>query len=72
VTEFSKTSRKRKPSKPSKPYPDFPLFPHATGRWAKKISQRLHYFGKWDDPSGALERSNHEWPYLSEGRTSPW
>jgi integrase len=43
----------------TKPRPDFPLFPHATGRWAKKIRQRLHYFGKVaDDPNGqaALEK----------------
>jgi len=41
-----------------KPHPDFPLFPHDTGRWAKKVKGRFHYFGKVaDDPKGeaALE-----------------
>jgi integrase len=42
--------------KPTKPSPDFPLFPHATGRWAKKINGKLHYFGSWDDPRGAMQR----------------
>lgn len=70
-------STKSKPSsksKPGKPYPEFPLFPHATGRWAKKIRGKLHYFGSTrDDPEGAaaMERFNREWPYLKDGRTPP-
>ena len=71
---MKKSTVSRRKSKPKKPYPDFPLFPHATGRWAKKIRQKSHYFGRVAaDPDGteALEKLNREWQYLKEGRTPP-
>ncbi len=43
-------------NKPSKPRPDFPLFAHSNGQWAKKKDGKLHYFGPWDDPTGAEQR----------------
>lgn len=42
-------------NKPQKPSPDYPLYAHASGKWAKKIAGRVHYFGKWDDPVAALK-----------------
>jgi integrase len=56
-------------SKPAKPYQDFPLFAHAAGVWAKKIRGRLHYFGPWADPDGALKKYMEQKADLHAGRT---
>jgi hypothetical protein len=37
---------------------------HATGRWAKTIRGRFHYFGPWDDPDAALAKYLAEKDYL--------
>jgi integrase len=42
-------------SRPSKPYADYPLTPHPAGYWCKKVKGRTVYFGRWDDPEGALQ-----------------
>jgi hypothetical protein len=58
--------------KPAKPREGFPLFPHTTGRWAKKVRGRFHYFGKIaNDPKGtaALELWLQQRDDLLAGRT---
>jgi integrase len=57
-----------KPARPSKPYPEYPLTPHPAGYWCKKIRGRLVYFGKWDDPDGALKKYLAEKDALYAGR----
>jgi integrase len=58
-----------KPQKPSKPYPDYPLTPHPVGQWCKKIRGKLHYFGPWSDPDGALAKYMEQKDDLHAGRT---
>jgi integrase len=57
--------------KPSKPWPDFPLTPHASGKWRKKIRGHSYYFGRWEDPHGALEEYEQKKHYLMAGIPVP-
>lgn len=55
--------------KPKKPYPDYPLGPHPNGQWCKKIRGRVHFFGVWSDPNGAVAKYLAERDDLQAGRS---
>src|SRR3954447_7573080 len=57
-----------KPAKPPKPYPEYPLTAHPAGYWCKKIRGKIHYFGPWEDPDGALAKYEVEKEALHAGR----
>jgi integrase len=54
--------------KPAKPHKDFPLFAHNNGQWAKKVRQKIHFFGVWADHKSALKKWLAEKDDLLDGR----
>src|SRR5262245_26799315 len=56
------------PGKPAKPCPEFPLTAHPAGYWCKKIRGKIHYFGPWSDPDGALKKYLEQKDALHAGR----
>jgi integrase len=64
----SHSSGKSPRVKPSKPYPEYPLTAHPAGYWCKKIRGKIHYFGPWEDPDGALDEYNRQKDDLHAGR----
>src|SRR5215510_5952637 len=67
-TTPARPDKTAKPAKPGKPYPEFPLTAHPAGYWCKKIRGKLHYFGPWADPDGALAKYLEQKDALHAGR----
>src|ERR1700751_364498 len=62
------SSEARPANKPQNPYPEYPLTAHPAGYWCKKIRGKLHYFGPWADPDGALKKYLEQKDDLHAGR----
>ena len=56
------------PGKPASPTPTSPSSPTLLACWAKKIRGKMHYFGPWDDPDGALTKYMEQKDALHAGR----
>ncbi len=57
--------------RPNKPYPEYPLYAHPSGKWAKVINYKTHYFGTWQQPEAALAEYLEALPYIKSGLTPP-
>jgi integrase len=55
LSKTGRAAKTLKPTKPEKPYAEYPLTPHASGKWCKKVRGKIHYFGTWDNPDGAMQ-----------------
>ena len=60
-TNRIKSSHRKKSQRPPKPYLTFPLTVHPSGRWCKRIRNRLHYFGYWRNANGSLKSDGGDW-----------
>jgi integrase len=67
-TTSGEPAKPEKAAKPTKPRPDFPLTPHPAGYWCKRIKGKLHYFGPWADPDGALAKYLEQKDALHAGK----
>jgi len=56
-----KLRRRNESQRPPKPYPTFPLTAHPSGRWCKRIRNRLHYFGYWRNQDGSIKLDSGDW-----------
>jgi integrase len=51
-----------------KAHKDYPLYAHNSGRWAKRIRRKVHYFGPWSDADAALKKYLEQKDDLLAGR----
>ncbi|MCG2684293.1 MAG: site-specific integrase, partial [Planctomycetales bacterium] len=64
----TKIPSKAKSDKPVKPHPNYPMYAHAAGQWAKRVRNKVHYFGPWANPDAALAKWLQQKDDLLAGR----